>query len=134
MSSPTITYRAIDADTYEPLWGQGQSNFISDIDAVAQAIGTRIRLLQGEWWADLHDGTPLFQSMLGVSGVGKNPSAITLALVARIQGTPFVTGISEITTLFDPPTRAFTFSANVQTQFGVVTLQNIPVPPSKALP
>ena len=63
---PTITYRKLDQNG-DPIWGNGQGSFVSDIDAVAQAIYTRLRLLFGEWWENLSIGTPLFQSMLGQS-------------------------------------------------------------------
>lgn len=132
--SPTITYRAIDPATYEPIFGQGQSNFISDLDAVAQAIGTRLRLFQSEWWAAQQDGLPLWQSILGVGGAARNQETINLAIVQRISATPYVVGINSIQSSFNSITRSFSFSAKVQTQFGVVALVNIPFPPSQVLP
>jgi hypothetical protein len=83
----TITYRKLDQNG-DPLFGNGAANFVSDIDAVAQAIGTRLRLLQGEWWENTNAGTPLFQSMLGVSGAGKPPDAIALILKQEFPARP----------------------------------------------
>ncbi len=117
----TLTYRKLDANG-EPLLGNGQANFVRDLDAVAQSIATRLKLLQGEWWENLNAGTPLFQSMLGVAGAGTHPEAITLLLKQRILGTPFVTGIQAIETSYDGASRAFRFSCQVATQFGTVTV------------
>ena len=123
----TITYRKLDANG-DPLWGQGQVNFVSDIDAVAQAIGTRLRLLSGEWWENLNAGTPLFQSMLGASGSTSNQEVITFVLKQRILGTPYVLSVSNVATKYDGTKRSFAFSCNVQTQFGTLSILNSPAP------
>jgi hypothetical protein len=121
----TITYRKLDLNG-DPLWGGGQTNFMSDLEAIAQAIGTRLKLLQGEWWENLNLGTPIFQSMLGVPGSGKRPRPVSLLLVQRILSTPFVTGVSNVTTSYDPNARAFQFSCQVQTRFGTITVATQP--------
>jgi len=118
----TITYRRLDPNG-DPYCGQGQANFVSDIDAVAQIIATRLKLLQGEWWENLNAGTPLFQSILGRSAPYQ---AASLILQQRILGTPFVASISNVQTGYDGSTRAFTFSCQVLTQFGALTVTNQP--------
>jgi hypothetical protein len=123
----TITYRKLDQNG-DPLQGAGQNSFVSDIDAVAQAISTRLKLLQGEWWENLNAGTPLFQSMLGVAGAGRHPETIALLLTERILGTPYVTSVSNVATSYNGGTRAFQFSCQVQTQFGTLTVTNQPTP------
>jgi hypothetical protein len=128
----TITYRQLDANG-DPIWGQGQANFLSDLAAVAQAIGTRLKLLQGEWWENLNTGTPIFQSMLGVGGSGKRPNAIALLITQRILTTPYVEGVSNVATSYNPATRAFQFSCQVETQFGTITVTNQP-PASQTAP
>ena len=121
----SITYRQVDANG-DPIWGQGQANFVSDIYAVAQAIGTRLKLLQGEWWENVNAGTPVFQSMLGVGGSGKRPNAISLLIVQRILSTPYVRGVSSVVTSYNAATRAFHFSCQVQTAFGTITITTQP--------
>src|SRR4051812_33849515 len=106
---PTITYRKLDPNG-DPLHGNGQGCFVSDLDAVAQAIRTRLRLLKGEWWESLDSGTPLFQNILGTAGAGKSPSAVALILTSRILGTPYVLSVSDVATSYNPATRAFGFS------------------------
>jgi len=117
--SATITYRKLDA-TGEPIFGNGAGAFVSDIDAVAQAISTRLKLLQGEWWENLNDGTPLFQSMLAVSGSPSNLDTIALILKQRILGTPYVLSVDQIQTSYK--NRAFSFACRVQTQFGSLSI------------
>ena len=102
--------------------GGGQSNFLSDVDAVAQIIAQRIKLLSGEWWANRNAGMPLFQSMLGAPGAGKHPDAVALLIKQRILGTPYVTSVSNVATGYNSATRAFQFSCDVQTQFGTVSV------------
>jgi hypothetical protein len=125
-----ITYRGLDPNN-DVIW----SSTLTDVDAVAQAIRTRINLFQGEWWADLQDGTPVWQSMLGASGSLRNQQAISLLLQQRILGTPFVNSVSNVQASFNSSTRAFSFYAVVQTQFGTVSVsKNMPTPPSRGLP
>ena len=129
----SITYRALDPNN-DPMRGQGQANFLTDADAVGQAIRTRLLLFEGEWWADLSDGTPWWQSILGTAGGQRLVQTVSLAIQSRILGTPFVTGIQNLQASFDSAQRKFDFYAEVQTQFGVVVVQNIPTPPSRRLP
>jgi hypothetical protein len=117
----TITYRRLDAN-WDPMCGAGQNNFVTDIDAVAQAIATRIKLLSGEWWANLNAGMPLLQQMLGAPGSSKHLDTVALLIKQRIEGTPFVLGVSSIATAWDSTSRAFSFSCNVSTQFGTLSV------------
>lgn len=119
----SITVRAL-SSSGEPQQGNGQNNFISDLAAVAQIIGTRLKLFQGEWFLNLQDGLPLFQSILGSSGTQRNIQVLINLISARIYGSPFVTGIPSITATFE--NRRFTYSAQVDTQFGTVTVSNAP--------
>lgn len=127
----SITVRRLDANG-DPLHGNGQACFLSDLDAVAQIISTRLKLLKGEWWENLDAGTPLFQSLLGVSGSGKSPDAAALILTQRILGTPYVNSVSDVATSYNATTRAFRFTCNVQTAFGTVTVTNQNQPGSSA--
>lgn len=133
-TSPSILYRQLNANG-DPIWGQGQANFLADQPAVAQAILTRLRLFEGEWWASLTDGLPLWQSILGQSASQAQQDEISAIISARILGTPFVLGISSLATSFNAQTRGpYTYSAVVATQFGQIIISNMPTPPSGALP
>lgn len=117
-----IQTRALDANG-DPLRGNGLQNFVSDIQAVALILGERLQLLQGEWWLQLSDGLPLFQSILGVPNTS---SGVALILRRRILGTSGVTGISVLLVNYLPQARGYTVAAVVQTQFGPVALTNSP--------
>lgn len=123
MAATITVRRLINGD---PSYGSGQADFLTDLQAVAQIIGTRLKLLQGEWWADLTQGFPLFQSMLGQSGSGKHQQAILLVIQQSILASPYVSSISDITSSFNGSTRFFAFSCKVQTQFGSLTVTNYP--------
>lgn len=124
----SITVRRLDPVTGEPMYGLGQANFISDIDAVAQIILTTIRLFEGEWWEALDQGTPMFQRIIGATGVGSNPQTVSLILQQRILGAakPFVLGIPAITTIWDSIARSFSFACSVDTVFGNLVLSTAP--------
>ncbi|MDQ2804786.1 MAG: hypothetical protein M3Y41_19715, partial [Pseudomonadota bacterium] len=122
-----LKYRKLDA-LGDPLQGNAQANFVNDLDAVAQAIATRLKFFAGEWWERRNAGTPVFQSMLGVAGAGRHPETVALLLTERILGTPYVTGVSNVATSYNPATRAFQFSCQVTTRFGSLTLTNAPSP------
>jgi hypothetical protein len=117
----TITVRAL-SPTGEPLQGNGQANFLSDIDAVAQIIRTRLLLLQGEWWEDLADGTPLFQTVLGGGGDQRSQQAAALVFTQRVLGAPYVNSVSNVTTGWNSATRTFTFTQQANTAFGTITI------------
>lgn len=117
----TMRYRRLDKD-HDYTFGQGRGSYLTGVDAVAQAIMTRLLLFTGEWWEDREDGLPLWQKMLGAYKV--RPEAIDRLIQARILGTPNVTGISSIQSGFNVETRSYSFTAVVDTAFGQVTVTN----------
>lgn len=130
----TITVRRLDSVTWEPSYGNGQDDYIADLQAVGQLIAQRLKLFQGEWWENLDEGLPLWQSILGVSGAGNRQQATNLLIKSRIEGTVYVTGVLNVQSSYNPATRAYQFSCVATTQFGNVEINNIPTPPSQALP
>ncbi len=117
MSQPLISVRQLDSN-HDPIWGNGQANFLVDLAAVAQIIQTTLLLFQGEWWADLTAGVPMFQSILG-SNNGKKIDAISTILQSAILAVPFVTGLTHVITNYSP-NRTFQFGCIVVTQFGQI--------------
>src|ERR1700676_4175393 len=105
MSSPSITVlKCVNAEVQwnAPLY---------DLDAVEQIIYQRLLLFQGEWWASLTDGLPVWQSILGKGASGIALAQIEILVGERIQGTPFFTGLSSVITTFNSLTRSYTYSA-----------------------
>lgn len=124
----TITVRRIDPVTFEPQYGNGQNDFISDLAAVVQIINTRLRLFQGEWFLDLSDGLPMFRinpatgAILGASGNINSIQTIVDLISSRISQSPYVTAITSVNASY--LNRKLSYSAVVQTTFGTVTVNN----------
>lgn len=119
MAQPLISVRQLD-NNHDPIYGNGQGNFIVDLQAVAQIIQTTLLLFEGEWWGNTKQGLPLFQSILGSSN-GKKTDAIALLIQQQILAVPFVTGIINVQTSYSP-NRQFIFSCVVNTQFGTIVV------------
>lgn len=127
---PTITTRRLDPVTWEPMYGNGQGNFIADLDAVAQILACNLKLFQGEWFLNLNSGVPMFKnqgvttSILGSSGSAQSIQAITNILTRQILASAFVTSIVSLLVTFE--SRRYTFNAAVATAFGTVFISNAP--------
>lgn len=119
----TIQYLRLDS-SYDAILVPSSS--LVDLEAVAQAIKTRLNLFYGEWWEDLLDGTPMFQAILGTSGSPKNQQAIAVILSSRINGTPYVSTTKNVVTNFESDTREFSYSAQAETAFGTVPVAVTP--------
>lgn len=122
----SMKYRRLDTD-YDYSFGNGLGDFLSDVEAVAQAIETRLKLWLEEWWMDLGDGLPMWQSILGYRGTNKE--MVNRLITARIAGTTGVIAVKNITSSYDPSTRAYAFQAYVDTEYGVVVVSNVPFAP-----
>lgn len=133
MASLVITYRQL-SSTGDPLWGQGTANYLSNLEAVAQAVLTRLQLFQGEWWASTTDGLPLWQNILGQPAGQQSQQQMATLISARILGTPWVIGLASVAITFNPQTRMMGYTAVVNTQFGTIVVTNLPTPTSGALP
>jgi hypothetical protein len=111
----------------EPQFGQNKQDFLLGIDAVAQAIATRLKLFANEWWEDLEDGLPVWTKMLGVGQV--DPEIIGLEITSRILGTnlngeKLVPNMSEVHNEFDGLTRKFLYTGVAVSVYGEVFITN----------
>lgn len=103
---------------YRPLSPTGDFTFgkpwlVNSAAAVAQAIGTRLRLWYGEWFVDTSDGTQWLEEVLGPAAT-RNPTA---EIRRRILGTPGVTGLVSLKATVFGATRQIQVQAQVQTQY-----------------
>lgn len=113
----TIRVRRLD-NNWDPVYGNGQNDYLFDGDAVVQIIQSRLRLWLGEWWENLDEGLPMFQRILGVKGASK--SVVDSLIQKRISGTKYVTGIQSFESEFNVETREYQCLAKVYTAFGTV--------------
>lgn len=106
-----MRYRKLDAsDDYS--FGRGRGDFWIDCpDAVAQAVKTRLRLWQREWFLDLTAGTPYATKVLGRNTSGTRDPAIR----ARVLTTPGVASITSYSASYSGETRVFSGAITVRT-------------------
>jgi hypothetical protein len=114
---PTIAMRKIDVN-HDPIAGTGTNAFVYDLDAIAQLIQTRLLMFTGEWWKNLIDGLPLFQKILGIGGAGRASDIVSGTIQNRIELTPYVIELQNVSTTYQSTARAFNFSCTVVTAFG----------------
>ena len=109
-----IIYRKLD-ESGDYTFGR-RNAFVSESEAVMQAVITRLLHFKGEWWENLADGTPFFQDVAGqFFPFPENPSQVDLIFSERILGTQ---GVSEITTFdsrIDTQTRTYSASITITT-------------------
>jgi hypothetical protein len=113
-----MKYRELDADG-DYTFGQGR--FINNIEAVGQAILTRMKLLYGEWWERTDDGLPLFERILGVFVDERKRDAVDLVISERVTGTPGVRNITRFDSEFY--NRRYSAQCTVNTIFGNIELE-----------
>lgn len=103
------------------LLGRDRRGFLSGTEAVRQAVQTRLKHLQGEWWESPNEGLPLFQQMLGRQQTQTQREMMELLLTERIADTVGVTQVLDAHSAYDG--RAFVFSARIQTEYGRMELE-----------
>lgn len=115
-----MIYRALDANGDFTL---GRKNeFLSGVEAVTQAIYTRLWLWQGEWWEDLQSGLPMMQRILGFRNT---KAAADILIRTRIAETEGVLDIISFSSSFDEATRAYSCTAEVNTKYGTVSISEV---------
>lgn len=113
-----MRYRALDTNG-DYTFGQNGANMLVDSPAtVGQAIGTRLKLRQGEWFLDSTVGVPYDTQILGTDTESTRDQAMQTAILDT-QG---VTQIVDYASYLDPTTREFTMAAVVDTQYGQTTV------------
>lgn len=122
-----MRYRALDANG-DYIFGQGplaggsnnnQSEFlVNSPQCVAQAIQTRLLLMQGEWFLDTTEGTSYATQILGPHTQATYDAAIT----NRILTTPGVLSLDSYTSLLQPD-RSLLVICTVTTQYGQVQVE-----------
>lgn len=116
-----MRYRKLD-DKGDMVLGHGEANYLKDSpEAVAQAVLTRLRLLQGEWFLDLLEGTPYDPAVLGKH----TQKSYDFAIKSRVLKTQGVTEILEYESLFDGETRKLTVNISLDTIYGQADISEI---------
>lgn len=112
-----MTVRLIDTDTGDIVTSGKQ--FTTGVDEIAQTVKTRLRLFLGEYFRDVTDGTPWWESILGKEGTLSSKEAIIKNRIVRTEG---VIRLVSFSTDFDINTRVYTVNAGILTAFGATEL------------
>ncbi len=115
----TIRVRRLDTN-WDPAFGGGQRDYITDVDAVMQIIKSWLKLWLAEWWEDQTEGLPMFQKILGKMRADKDVA--DRLIQKRIAEVEYVTKIVSFSSTFDPSTRAYSCQVTVDTAFGLIAV------------
>lgn len=116
-----MRYRRLDG-TGDMIMGHGQADYLRDTPlAVAQAVVTRLRLLRGEWFLDLTEGTPYAPAVLG-KHTRESYDIVIRERVLRTEGVLAITGYES---LLDGDTRRLTVNLTIDTVYGPATVQEV---------
>lgn len=107
----SFKYRRLD-ENGDMTFGNNKFDFVKDLEAVRQAIQTRLKLLKGEWWENSEEGLPLFQEILASRNIDKTKRII----IERIQKTKGVLFVNDLVVTFE--NRILNITASVSTIFG----------------
>ena len=115
-----MRYRRITDGDYT--LGHGQSDFLVDIEAVPQAIQTKLNLFQGEWWEDLSEGLPYYQDIAGqFIKNDEDKDIITRLYCNRISDVEQVNSFLSLDPQFDVEKRQYSLKADINTTYGTIS-------------
>lgn len=116
-----MRYRRIDEDG-DYIFGNGQYDFLIDIEAVPQAIKTKLNLFRGEWWEDLSEGLPFYQEIAGeFIKTDEDKDIVTRLYCNRISDVEQVTSFLSVNAEFDNEKRKYSLVTDVETIYGVAS-------------
>lgn len=108
--------RRLDA-SHDMTFGQGLANYARDDEATAQAVKTRLLLLQEEWFLDTSAGVPHLQQIM------VKPANLPLAEAIIKRAILETEGVAELRSFgmqFDRETRRLSIQATVANIYGTV--------------
>ena len=114
----TMSYRKLDSNG-DYTFGQGVNNFYVDQpETVGQAVMTKLKLFQGEWFLDTTAGTPYSSQILGAGMVATYDAAIQDVILS----TPGVNSIISYTSSVNTATRSAEINCTIDTIYGIATI------------
>ena len=101
-------------------FGSGSKNYVDGNEAVAQAIRTKLLLFYGEWWENLGEGIPMFQSVLGQTNPETIKSSLSMLVEERIVEIQEVDSVKNIEIDYDRKNRTISMEVDVTTTSGEI--------------
>lgn len=95
------------------------TQFTNEASEIAQTISTRLRLFLGEYFRNINEGTPWFQSILNKRGTLSSKDAIIKQRITRTEG---VIQLLSYKADYDIDSRVYSIQAVVNTQYGEIPL------------
>lgn len=95
--------------------------FRNDFNAVAQAVMTRLKLWEGEWFIDLQEGTPYLNGVMGKY----TSDTIDPLIKDRILNTEGVVEILEYSAIYNPDLRNYAITVKISTIYGEGTVNGV---------
>ena len=114
-SIPGMRYRKLDKNG-DMLMGIGQQQFVDDLEAVRQAVETRIKLLFGEWWEREWEGVPQWQRIIGAPRTEAQRAFVDLVITQRIVSTINVISVHNVDSFYTD--RTYTYTCRVRAVYG----------------
>ena len=114
-----MKYRKL-TSTGDYSFGSGSKNYADGNEAVAQAIKTKLLLFYGEWWENLGEGMPMFQSVLGQTNPETIKSSLSMLVEQRIMEIQEVDSIKNIEIEYDKRNRTISMEVDVATTSGEI--------------
>ena len=116
-----MKYRRL-SNSGDMVMGHGHADYLKDSpECVAQAVVTRLRLLRGEWFLDLTEGTPYTPAILGKH----TRETYDFAIRQRVLETEGVTEITNYESIYNEETRKLTVIIAINTVYGTAQLQEV---------
>lgn len=113
----SVKYRKLDS---EGDYTFGHSNeFLEGLEALTQAIKTRLKVIRGEWWEGDDTALPYMTEILGKANGDKNK--LDLMVIHRITDTVGVLSVTDVKSSILG--RAYSFSCKVKTVYGTTTIE-----------
>lgn len=95
----------------------GDLRMTTGVEAIAQGIQVRLLAFRGEWFLDLDDGVPYFETILGQKF---NEAVARDTFRAAIAAAPGVIQVTALALSFDGPTRTLSLSFEALTDLGAI--------------
>ena len=114
-----MKYRKL-TSTGDYSFGSGGNDYADGNEAVAQAIKTKLLLFYGEWWENLGEGIPMFQSVLGQTNPETIKSSLSRLVEQRIMEVKEVDSVKNTEIDYDRKNRTISMEVDVATTSGEI--------------
>lgn len=109
-----MKYRKLDAN-YDYSFGGNMNDYVEGAEAIRDNIRTKLLLFYNEWWEDIGQGIPMFQSIVGQVNPELIRNSLSQLVEERIKEVEGVKQVINIEIDLDKKTRTVSMSCDVTT-------------------